>query len=611
LKSLLIFSAAMTVLFAIVLLLGEMVINHEFTDVEINKIFQNAELVANAELTSARPLHVQASKTIRIFLIGLASSAGILLFLVWYLLDSNVIHPVQRLAARLAEASAEGRLPSDLGLRGGDELAMLARQIEDLAITLEHTEASYRAIVEDQTDFIFRYQPDGRITFVNEALCRYFGRSRDELLGSNIRSFVADEDASVVSKALACLSVDVPIITLDHRVNLPGDGVAWFHRIDHAIFSHAGQLRELQCVARDFTQIRLTRERLEASENKYRRLFETATDGILIVRQSSRTIADANPELCHLLDCERSALVELSVESVPSFRKPKTLRALDKLLGGTQPLRETEITLLRDDGDQRFLEVRASIYDAVGDTMVQLNFRDISKRKRADNELRHLSGHLLRSQDEERRRIARELHDSTAQNLSALQLAVTHLDASVPETHIRARANLDEIRTLTDLSVKEIRTISYLLHPPLLDEVGLPFALRWYVDGFMSRTEKIVRLDVDDSLERLPPEIETTIFRVVQEGLTNIHRHSGSRRAWIRLTLENGVLTLEIRDEGHGMTPGPTGPYPRGYPVVGVGIAGMRERLHQFNGSLEIESGLRGTTLRATLPLELDESQDN
>lgn len=571
----------------------------------------HGNLIANAELISNRPLHLQAEKTTRIFLIALASSAGILLFVVWYLLDANVIHPLQRLAAKLQESAVKGQLPFELGFSGEDELSNLAQSIEDLARALAHTEAKYRAIVEDQIDLIFRYCPDGRITFVNEALCRYLNKSHDEVLGSNAYDFIEVEDADKVSNALKQLTIHSPVVTLDHRVCRSKGDVAWVRRTDRAIFSETGHLLEFQCVASDVTQAHLAREWLKASELRYRRLFETATDGILIIAQLSHIITDANPEVCRILNCNRSLLIDHAIESVTPFKSPKTLRVLSKLLDGSSPVRHGEIILFID-GETRYLEVIASIYEAQGEAIAQLNFRDISERKRISDEFRQLSGHLLRVQEEERRRIARDLHDSTAQNFSALQMAVTQLESLNGENgNTKVHNLLVEIRKLTDMSLREIRTISYLLHPPLLDEVGLLFALRWYIDGFMTRTEKIVHLDIPDTLERLKPEIETTIFRVVQECLGNIHRHSGSRKAWIHLALEDNALYLEIRDEGKGVAPPPSGPYLPDSPVLGVGIAGMRERLHQLNGSLSIDSSSCGTTVRAVLPLEFHENSDH
>jgi PAS domain S-box-containing protein len=576
--------------------------------------------IATAELTSARPLHLQAASTIRIFVIGLASAGGILLFVVWYLLDSNVILPIRQLANRLTRARQHDELPTNLGLQGGEELAELARTIEELARTVIRAEAKYRAIVEDQTEFILRYQPNGRITFANEALCRYLDLPRESLLGLDAHRFVADEDIRRVNDAIERLTLEAPVVTLDHRVHFPAGhpsagSVTWVRRTDRGIFSDTGELREIQCVARDITHTHLTHERLEASEIRYRRLFETASDGIVIVRQSDHVITDANPAFCRLFNHSRLTLVNRHVESLLKFKTPRILRTLDRLLAPDAITREAEIVFNGDAGARHYFEVTSRFYETGGDRVIQLNFRDISLRRRASEELRQLSGHLLRSQDEERRRIARELHDSTAQTLSALQMALTQLTGLGPATTLadaKAGAILADIRSLTDSSLREIRTISYLLHPPLLDEVGLLFALRWYVDGFITRTEIVVRLDVPESLDRLPAEIETAVFRVVQESLSNIHRHSGSRRAWIRLTVENGLIDLVIRDEGRGIaTAAPDAAHPSGHPVLGVGIPGMRERMRQFNGALTVESSRRGTTIHATLPLEPDDRLDD
>jgi len=630
-KALLIFSCTLILLFGIVLALVKASVHRQFERLESEStsryvqqvpvkfrpgpldspmLFGNGAggmMITTGHYIEPQLLRLQAEQTVRIFFIAFASSAGVILFVAWYLLDENVIFPMRRMSDKLAKATAEGNLPN-LPPESGRELGELAQRIEDLTRSVAFAEENYRAIVEDQTDFIFRYLPDGSITFVNKALCRYFGRTRESFLTSEVSDFVAEEDVHRVSEIIRHLTPEAPVATFDHRVNAPNGSMAWFRRTERATFTESGKLWELQSVARDVTQTHLSRQKIEASETRYRRLFETASDGILIIKQSNATIAAVNPKLCGLLNLPRSAIIGRRMEILPPFKDSKTVRLLRKLLDDTQSVREIEITLVSEDGERRTSEVTASFYDEEDERVVQLNFRDITLRRQANEELRQLSGHLMLLQDAERRRIARELHDSTAQNLSAVQMSLTQIENAIPGTEAKAIAALQETRMLTDLSLNEIRTISYLLHPPLLDEVGLIFALRWYVDGFMARTEKIVRLEIPDSLQRLSAEIETTIFRIVQEGLTNVHRHSGARRAWIRLALEADRLMLEIRDDGHGMTPASALPAQSGISVLGVGIAGMRERLRQFNGSLVVESDRNGTVIRASLPLETNES---
>lgn len=228
-------------------------------------------------------------------------------------------------------------------------------------------------------------------------------------------------------------------------------------------------------------------------------------------------------------------------------------------------------------------------------------YQDITETRRIERELRNLSGRLLRSQDEERRRIARELHDSTAQTLAGLCMGLSRLQATVHNLSVDACRRLSDCLTLAEQSAREIRTISYLLHPPLLEEIGLASALGWYVDGFSKRCGIHVDLQISPSLRRFPQEFEITIFRIVQESLANILRHSGSTTAEIRMRTGSSTLVLEIVDRGKGLVSESS----RGAVKApfGVGITGMRERLHQLGGELQIRSENKRTTVTATLPL--------
>jgi hypothetical protein len=212
-----------------------------------------------------------------------------------------------------------------------------------------------------------------------------------------------------------------------------------------------------------------------------------------------------------------------------------------------------------------------------------------------------LPGRLLELQDEERRRIARELHDATGQNLSALSIGLSMVLAS-NGLDPRAREVIKESLALADSCVQEIRTMSYLLHPPLLDELGLASALRAYSEGYSERTGIQLELNFPPHMPRLAEAIEIALFRIVQEGLTNIHRHSGSPTAILRLQHETGQVELELADRGRGLSPGTLDGDMPSASRIGVGIAGMRERARQLGGRLTIASGETGTTLRVVLP---------
>ena len=219
----------------------------------------------------------------------------------------------------------------------------------------------------------------------------------------------------------------------------------------------------------------------------------------------------------------------------------------------------------------------------------------------ANQGLRDLSGRLLQLQDDERRRIARELHDSVGQMLAALTMNLSAVRTDIERLAKTANALTDSEGLVQEMS-KEVRTISHLLHPPLLDEAGLSSAVRWYIDGFAERSKIKVDLEFADDFGRLSRELETAIFRTVQECLTNIHRHSGSTTAKVRIARFDSQVRVEVEDSGKGIAPerrikldSPGTP--------GVGIRGMRERLRQLGGSLEIDSDGKGTIVVARLPV--------
>lgn len=216
--------------------------------------------------------------------------------------------------------------------------------------------------------------------------------------------------------------------------------------------------------------------------------------------------------------------------------------------------------------------------------------------------LQNLSHRLLKAQDEERRRVARDLHDSTGQTLTALKMGLAALEQKLKQTQYTSDM-MSEIAALADQALQEIRTTSYLLHPPMLDEAGFTSAAQWYVDGFGKRSGIKVKLDLATKRERLPITIETALFRVLQESLTNVHRHSGALEVSIRFEYQAETVMLEIRDCGRGIPTELLNRLREASSETGVGLAGMRERLNELNGKLEIESDGHGTSMRAIVPL--------
>jgi signal transduction histidine kinase len=220
---------------------------------------------------------------------------------------------------------------------------------------------------------------------------------------------------------------------------------------------------------------------------------------------------------------------------------------------------------------------------------------------RSNQSLRELTARLMQLQDEERRRFARELHDSVGQVLAALSINLSIAQTDL-ERLTKTASTLRESEMLVQDMSKEVRTISHLLHPPLLDEAGLSSALRWYVEGFAERSKIKVDLEFPNGFGRLSRELETAIFRVVQECLTNVHRHSGSSIAKIRITHADGLVLVEVEDQGKGIPPEKLIEMDSAG-VPGVGVRGMRERIRQLGGRLDINSGKNGTIIRARLPV--------
>jgi signal transduction histidine kinase len=225
------------------------------------------------------------------------------------------------------------------------------------------------------------------------------------------------------------------------------------------------------------------------------------------------------------------------------------------------------------------------------------------RAQQAEDNLRRLSSCLIKSQDDERRRISRELHETTAQDLAALRMCLGRVTRSASRLTLLSRDALRESLDISNKLISSVRTLSYLLHPPGLEEAGLEAAFQWYASGFSKRSGISVNVNLQDGLGRLPSEYETTLFRIMQECLTNIHNHSGCRKASIRLAQDKGHISMEVHDDGRGI-PGCTDRFTSSDPRIGVGIAGMRERVQQFHGDLRVSGAPgRGTTVRVLIPI--------
>jgi len=328
-------------------------------------------------------------------------------------------------------------------------------------------------------------------------------------------------------------------------------------------------------------------------------LIENSPVAILVLDPRHR-VQLCNPAFERLFQYSRDELMSANLEDLIASREltPEAVGIWKRVLRGEKVYASTKRR--RKDGSIVDVEIYG-IPLIIKHKLIGVYgiYHDVSHRKEAEMEVRQLSARLLQMQDEERRRIARELHDTTAQKFVALNMNLTRLKELCARSGSEVENVILDSLSLAEESARELRTLSYLLHPPTLDDIGLISAIHWYARGFGQRSGIDLNLDLPPDLERLPRDIETMIFRVIQEGLTNVHRHSGSRSATIRLTSDAEQIVLEMSDRGRGM---PSNLQGATVAEVGVGIAGMRERARQLGGRLEIISDQHGTTLRVVQP---------
>jgi len=292
-------------------------------------------------------------------------------------------------------------------------------------------------------------------------------------------------------------------------------------------------------------------------------------------------------------------------ESVDGMSRPEALAVAEGIRsimeGRTTDFRT--VYCCRSQREKLWFQLRATrFYDEGGMRLVMVH-ENITEIKHAESELREVTEHLLRLQDEERKRIARDLHDVTAQNIFAMTMNLARLKKILPDLGGRAGELLAETISLGEESLQEIRTVSYVLHPPTVDGGGLVAALRCYIEGFVKRTGIDVALSAEPQAMDLPAAVQTVLFRIVQESLANIIRHSGSSTARISLRKSAGMVLIHVEDEGVGISPEILDESSGQIRSLGVGIPGMRIRLRQLGGRLRIESGDHGTIVTATVPI--------
>lgn len=332
------------------------------------------------------------------------------------------------------------------------------------------------------------------------------------------------------------------------------------------------------------------------TENLYAKVFEILPTPAFVFTSSPFGLLDVNEAALEFYGYERNeflspSLIPFRSEASIFFVEPSAFKPAGCKAGVWRHKKK--------DGTFADVEVLVKPIPWPGRKAFLAVIHDVSKRRVAESNLRRLSAQLLRVQDDERRQLARELHDSLAQQLAAISMDLTSIKRRPGSA---AAGVLSRVQSLVQSMEMQARTAAYLLHPPELDMLGLSSSIRCYVSRFMRATGLEVRLKLPRKVPRLGQDLEITLFRIVQECLTNVHRHSGSSTASVRMVVQDHSVRLEVKDEGCGIPPEVLTGSDTAIDRLGIGIVGMQERVRQLHGRLEIKSGVSGTTIRAVLP---------
>ncbi|MFI5071490.1 MAG: PAS domain S-box protein [Terriglobales bacterium] len=460
------------------------------------------------------------------------------------------------------------------------------------------------AIVASSDDAIISKNLDGIITSWNESAERIFGYTPDEAIGQNITLIIPPERLAEESDILGRIRRGERVDHFHTARRRKDGGLLDLALTISPVRDSSGRVIGASKVARDIT----TQKQVERALRENEQRFRVITDASPILVWMSGT-----DKLCYYfnkgwLDFTGRTLEQESgngwAENVHPEDFERCLQIYVANFDARRPF-EMEYRLRHHTGQYRWILDRGVPRHAPDGTFEGYvgACLDIHHQKEAADKVRIADDmtRLMKTQDEERRRIARELHDSAGQTLAVLGMSLAQLvrraESTAPELAKEGKAIEEMVQQLH----REIRTTSYLLHPPLLDESGLASALNLYLDGLAERSHVAITLDVAGTVGRLPGDMELAIFRLVQEWLTNIHRHSGSKTAQIRVAREGESVRVEVRDHGKGISP------ERLREIqshgAGVGIRGIRERIRQFHGEMKIESNSSGTSVIVSIPV--------
>ncbi len=510
---------------------------------------------------------------------------------------------------------------------------------------LRQSEARYRAIIEDQTELICRFLPDGTLTFVNEAYCRYFGREQEDLIGRSFIPLIPEEDRFRVKTHLTSLTPETPVATHEHRVIGRRGEIRWQQWTNRLVHDEEGRLIEFQSVGRDITERKLMEEALRESQEKGRALLNAPEDLIVLIDENG-IVSEANEALAHRLgttqdemrgsnifdffppdiaERRRARLAEVVRAGVPIHFVDENrgiwfdttfypivdakgkVRRVAAFARDTTKLKHTqdELTKARDELEHR-VEERTAELQRINE---QLR-REIRERKWAEEELlmhhqrlRSLTSELALAEERERRRIAVEVHDHIAQNLAFAKINLGTMRTSLISDI--AKDTVTEVIKLIDETIQDTRSLISELGSPVLYELGFVPAVEWLTQETQKRHGIVLEFEDDGQPKPITHELRVLLFQAVRELLVNVAKHARARTAKVSVRREGDQVRVDVEDDGVGFDTSRLVQHL--HKGDGFGFFSIQQRLQPFGGTLDVESEAdRGTRVTVHAPLNQD-----
>jgi PAS domain S-box-containing protein len=536
----------------------------------------------------------------------------------------SITGPLARLG-QSARALARGEFLHDTEETGRDELAELSgvfndtgRKLQNLYEELRSSEARFRTVVETAQVGITVFGADGEVLFSNPTVLKMFGQEEEQVRGKSYEvltktAFYEDgrecpPEERPVSQALHAGKATRGLVLRIYRP-LFADWI-WVLADAAPVFRSDGSLWQVVTTLTNISSQKEAEAALKRSEAEFRVIFDNAAIGMTLVDANGRLIR-TNPAMARLLQYTGAEMENINFVDITHPDDVASSASLFKeLVEGKCEGYRIKKRYVRKDGEICWTWLTTSPLRQKDGRMQYCvsMIEDITQQEMTQESLRQLSTRMLLVQEEEQRRIAREVHDSTSQEMTALALHLGAVKKSETNLSPRATKLIAKCLNLAQQVAREIRTFSYLLHPPMLDEFGLWTALRVFVTEFRSRSGIRATVDIEGYLEtdRLDPSQEIAVFRFVQEAFANIYRHSKSKTAAVHIWSEGNFVNVTVADQGRGIPPKILKELnPFSGRLGSVGIPGMRERVRQIGGTLEIVSSRAGTILSARIPQQL------